>query len=84
MICCNDQLVDKLKIKKCIDQTFTNRGTELSFTVKFDQNELGRLQNFWNAHLRSLGNVQVQLLDLPKEIAILIDRLNNWLCNLIE
>lgn len=79
LLCREDGLLDKTRIKDNIDQTFQNRGTVFSIPVQFQSDELERLQLLWAGHLRALGIPRTQLLGLPEEIDTVINDLNKWL-----
>ncbi|MFO3471960.1 nucleotidyl transferase AbiEii/AbiGii toxin family protein [Legionella pneumophila serogroup 1] len=79
LLCRDDQLLDKARLKDNIDQTFQNRGTVFSIPVQFQFDELERMQRLWAAHLRVLGADKILLLGLPDNIKTVIDQLNQWL-----
>lgn len=56
---------------------FEHRETMLTLPIKYDKDELNRLQNFWNEYLRNLR--AENLIDLPENIADVIATINNWL-----
>ena len=73
------KLIDKIRLKDNITQTFQNRGTEFSLPVQFQSDELERMQLLWSGHLRVLGVERLQALGLPANIETVIDELNHWL-----
>lgn len=79
LLCREDGLLDKARLKDNIDQTFQNRGTVFSIPVQFQSDELERMQLLWAGHLRVLGIPRVQSLGLPEEIGTVIHDLNQWL-----
>ncbi|MBS0623023.1 MAG: nucleotidyl transferase AbiEii/AbiGii toxin family protein [Verrucomicrobia bacterium] len=58
---------------------FEHRETKLALPIFFTEEELSRIQNFWNNYLRSLRPEHVSA--LPRNIADVISKMNNWLCS---
>lgn len=56
---------------------FEHRETTLTFPIKYEEDELNRLQNFWNEYLRNLR--AENLTSLPENITDVISTVNNWL-----
>lgn len=79
LLCREDELLDKALLKDNIDQTFQNRGTVFSIPVRFQSDELERMQRLWAGHLRALGTPRTQMLGLPEDIDTVINDLNQWL-----
>ncbi|CAM2818667.1 nucleotidyl transferase AbiEii/AbiGii toxin family protein [Legionella worsleiensis] len=79
LLCREDGLLDKTRLKDNIDQTFQNRETAFSIPIQFQSDELERMQLLWGGHLRSLGTSRTQMLSLPEEINTVINDLNQWL-----
>jgi hypothetical protein len=79
LLCRESKLIDKIRLKDNIIQTFQNRGRVLSLPVQFQSDELDRMQLLWSGHLRVLGAHRVQMLGLPEKIEVIIDELNHWL-----
>lgn len=79
LLCREDKLLDKARLKDNINQTFQNRGTVFSIPVQFQSDELERMQLLWTGHLRVLGTPRTQLLGLPEKIDTVINDLNQWL-----
>jgi predicted nucleotidyltransferase component of viral defense system len=79
LLCQEDGLLDKARLKNNIDQTFQNRGTLFSIPIQFQSDELERMQLLWARHLRALGTPRTQMLGLPEEIDTVIKDLNQWL-----
>ncbi|HAT2008757.1 TPA: nucleotidyl transferase AbiEii/AbiGii toxin family protein [Legionella pneumophila] len=79
LLCREDGLLDKARLKNNIDQTFQNRGTVFSIPIQFQSDELERMQLLWAGHLRVLGIPRTQILGLPEEIDTVIKDLNQWL-----
>ncbi|KTD03979.1 hypothetical protein Lgee_0357 [Legionella geestiana] len=80
LLCRNEtNLIDKIRLKDNITQTFQNRGTVFSLPVQFQSDELERMQLLWSGHLRVLGADRVQALDLPAKVETVINDLNQWL-----
>ncbi|HII4560416.1 TPA: nucleotidyl transferase AbiEii/AbiGii toxin family protein [Legionella pneumophila] len=79
LLCRNDGLLDKARLKNNIDQTFQNRGTVFSIPIQFQSDELDRMQLLWAGHLRALGASRTQLIGLPEKIDTVINDLNQWL-----
>ena len=79
LLCRDSRLIDKIRLKDNITQTFQNRGTVFFIPVQFLSDELERMQHLWSGHLRVLGAHRVQSLGLPANIETVIDELNQWL-----
>lgn len=79
LLCREDGLLDKERLKENIAQTFQNRGTAFSISVQFQSDELERMQLLWAGHLRALGTPRTQLLGMPEKIETDINQLNQWL-----
>lgn len=79
LLCREDGLLDKDRLKDNIVQTFQNRGTVFSIPVQFQSDELARMQLLWAGHLRALGTSRTQLLGMPEKIDTVINQLNQWL-----
>lgn len=56
---------------------FEHRETNLALPIAYEEDEMNRLQNFWNEYLRNLRTEN--LTSLPKNIADVIATINNWL-----
>ena len=84
ILCRINDLIKVDQLKESLTNTFTNRNTTLSIPVNFSDIEIKKLQPMWSAHLRTLGPTAKEL-DLPKNMADLIEELNNWLsrCKLV-
>lgn len=79
LLCRESKLIDKSRLQENIRQTFQNRGTTFSIPIQFQPDELSRMQILWSGHLRVLGDARSQSLSLPKDIAQVIEDLNQWL-----
>lgn len=79
LLCRESKLIDKIRLKDNIINTFQNRGTVFSLPIQFQADELDRMQLLWSGHLRVLGVNRVQVLALPEKIVAIIDELNQWL-----
>ena len=79
LLCRDSKLIDKIRLKDNITQTFQNRETVFFLPVQFLSGELERMQRLWSGHLRVLGAYRVQSLGLPANIETVIDELNQWL-----
>ena len=64
-------------IEEIIRMVFEHRETKLALPITYDEDELNRLQNFWNEYLRNLR--AENLAPLPEKIADVIATVNNWL-----
>ena len=64
-------------LETIIRLVFEHRETKLSLPIFFTEEELSRMQNFWNEYLRSLRPEHVSA--LPRNIADIISKINNWL-----
>jgi hypothetical protein len=56
---------------------FAHREIKLALPILFTEEELSRMQNFWNEYLRSLRPEHV--FALPRNIADAISKINDWL-----
>lgn len=56
---------------------FEHRETTLTLPITYEEDEMNRLQNFWNEYLRNLR--AENLIGLPENIADVITTVNNWL-----
>jgi hypothetical protein len=72
------QMLDSDKLKTTIPSTFAGRGTLLR-SIEFDAMGLQALQRLWTAHLRGLGDHD---LDLPLEISRGIEEINDYLSSI--
>lgn len=64
-------------IEGIIRMVFDHRGTKLTLPITYREDEMTRLQNFWNEYLK---NIRVENLALlPKDITEVIVKINNWL-----
>ena len=79
LLCREDGLLDKARLKDNVVQTFQNRGTVFSIPIQFQSDELERIQRLWAGHLRALGTPRTQMLGLPEDIDTVINDLNQWL-----
>lgn len=64
-------------LKTIIHLVFKHRKTRLSLPIFFTENELPRMQNFWNSYIRSL--LPAQLSFLPHNLTEIISKINDWL-----
>lgn len=64
-------------VEEIIRMVFEHRETTLALPITYDEDELNRLQNFWNEYLRNLR--AENLAPLPEKIADVIFTINNWL-----
>lgn len=81
LLCRQNRLIDKALLKDNIVATFQNREMIFFIPLKFQPDELERMQVLWNGHLRVLGASRSESLDLPNNIATVIDEINHWLSN---
>lgn len=58
-------------------RVFEHRETKLAFPIVFTEEELSRMQNLWSEYLRGLRSEQISF--LPKTIADVISKINEWL-----
>ncbi len=77
LLCRENNLIDKIRLKDTIIQTFQNRETLFALPIQFQTDELERMQPLWSGHLRALGADRVQILGLPEQIITIIDELND-------
>ncbi len=78
LLCKEEGLIDVTKLKLNMVNTFSNRNTVLDLPIKFSPDALLALNKLWVAHVRGLGPIAEDL-NIPGEIAILIDSINVWL-----
>lgn len=64
-------------LEAIIRLVFEHRDTKLALPILFTEEELPRMQNFWNEHLRSLRSEHASA--LPRNIANVISKINDWL-----
>jgi hypothetical protein len=64
-------------LEAIICRVFEHRETKLVLPLFFTEEELSRMQNFWNEYLRSLRAEHMSA--LPRNIADVISKINNWL-----
>lgn len=64
-------------IEGIIRLVFEHRETKLTLPITYEEDEMNRLQNFWNEYLRNLR--AENLAPLPGKIAHVIATVNNWL-----
>lgn len=68
------RLIDPIKLKKAISETFANRGTPLTL-IQFEPTKLRSLQQLWTAHFSGLGDIAKNL-KLPEDIGEVIEKIN--------
>lgn len=71
-------LLDNLKLKSSIKETFIHRGTELIFPLEINDFGMQALQRLWTNHLRGLGTYKNKL-NLPDQITNLITEVAQWM-----
>lgn len=64
-------------VEGIIRLVFEHRETNLTLPVTYKEDEMNRLQNFWNEYLRNLRTEN--LAPLPEKISDVIATINNWL-----
>ncbi|MBP9841805.1 MAG: nucleotidyl transferase AbiEii/AbiGii toxin family protein [Simkaniaceae bacterium] len=64
-------------LEEIIRLVFEHRETKLALPICFTEEELSRVQNFWNEYLRSFR--QELLSVLPRNIVDVISKINDWL-----
>ncbi|MDB2614132.1 nucleotidyl transferase AbiEii/AbiGii toxin family protein [Chlamydiales bacterium] len=64
-------------LEAIIRMVFEHRETKLSLPIVYEEDEMGRMQNFWNEYLRNLR--AENLAKLPENIGEVINKINNWL-----
>jgi len=64
-------------LETIIRLVFEHRETKLALPILFTEEELPRMQNFWNEYLRSLRPEHVSA--LPRNIADVLSKINDWL-----
>ena len=73
----NKSLLNKDKLHRAINITFTNRNTAEQI-INFDQSNLPAMQSLWHAHYQQLGDIAKDL-KLPRNIEDIISKINNFL-----
>ena len=76
------KLINPKKLGITIFNTFQKRNTTASL-IKFKKEELKTLQNLWEKHLKNLSDM-AQELNLPKNILIVIEEINNFILPVIS
>jgi hypothetical protein len=64
-------------LEAIIRLVFEHRETKLALPILFTEEELPRMQNFWNEYLRSLR--PEHLSPLPRNITDVVSKINDWL-----
>ncbi len=64
-------------LEAIIRLVFEHRETKLELPILFSEDEMLRMQNFWNEYLRSLRPEHAS--SLPRNIADVISKINEWL-----
>lgn len=64
-------------VEAIIRLVFEHRETKLALPILFTEEELSRMQNFWNEYLRGLRQEHVSA--LPRNIADVNFKINDWL-----
>jgi hypothetical protein len=64
-------------LEAIIRLVFEHRETKLALPILFTEEELSRMQNFWNEYLRGLRSEHISA--LPRNIADVIFKINDWL-----
>lgn len=64
-------------LEASIRLVFEHRATKLALPILFTEEDLSRMQNFWNEYLRSLRPEHAST--LPRNIAHAISKINDWL-----
>lgn len=78
LLCREKNLVDTIKLKKDIANTFKNRNTNPFNGISYQENDYALLQKLWSSHLKKLGNSAMHL-RLPSHISELVEEVNTWL-----
>ena len=60
-----------------IRMVFEHRETKITLPITYEEDEMNRMQNFWNEYLKNLR--AENLAQLPKNFADAIAKINNWL-----
>lgn len=82
LMCRNDNLVDLVNLRACVNDTFNVRNTEMAIPITFSEDELRGLQTLWSAHVRTFSeNTRVELA-LPDDITELLAEINTWLAKI--
>lgn len=64
-------------LEKIIRIVFKHRETELLLPISYQEDEIARMQNFWNEYLKNLRIENVEI--LPALFSGLIMEINHWL-----
>lgn len=73
-----DNLLKTEKLTNAVRKTFSHRGTQPVFPIKFTEFEILGLDVYWNNHLRGLGKIQDRL-KLPLTLLEALNEINSWL-----
>ncbi len=83
LLLARSDLVDKKSLKKAIQDTFTNRGTNIQ-KLSIPKDQISTIQNYWSIYLRALDAKVHKKLDV--NIQMVMNEINNYLSdkNLLE
>ncbi|MBY0518610.1 MAG: nucleotidyl transferase AbiEii/AbiGii toxin family protein [Bacteriovoracaceae bacterium] len=73
----SSQLPSFHNLEEIIRSVFEHRETILALPITYEEDEILRMQNFWNEYLK---NLRAENLDsLPINMALIISKINDWL-----
>ncbi|MGR3973994.1 MAG: nucleotidyl transferase AbiEii/AbiGii toxin family protein [Candidatus Rhabdochlamydia sp.] len=64
-------------LKAIIEMVFHHRGTQLILPLLYEENDLAKLQIFWNQYLKGVRSDSLK--DLPKQLSTILSEMNQWL-----
>lgn len=64
-------------LEKIIRIVFEHRETEVLLPISYQEDEITRMQNYWNEYLKNLRAENVKA--LPSSFLDLITKINHWL-----
>ncbi len=81
IILIQSQILNVEKTNDALKATFKNRKTEFTFIPNFQGADLQRLENYWNAHIRSVKDNSIAK-QLPQNFPDAIQVINTWIQNI--
>ena len=69
-------MIDKKSVKKAIQDTFTNRGTNIQ-KISIPKDQIDTIQNYWGIYLKAL-DAEIQK-ELDARIQAVMNEINNYL-----
>jgi|LakMenE01Jun11ns_1017448.scaffolds.fasta_scaffold9949848_3 predicted nucleotidyltransferase component of viral defense system len=73
----SSQLPSFHNLEGIIQSVFEHRETIIALPITYEEDEILRMQNFWNEYLKNLREENLD--SLPINIALIISKINDWL-----